>query len=143
MNKTGEYKDLTLLGSVIEKYPQEPSRGILEIFTNRYPENNFFVEFNQEGEFTSICPVTEQPDFADIIIKYIPDKYLIEAKSLKVYLMSYRNKKDFGEFITNNIMEDLWAVCKPKWIEVTGNFRPRGGISWKTVATKGNSTVNL
>jgi 7-cyano-7-deazaguanine reductase len=136
MKKTNEYKDLTLLGSVIEQYPQEPSREILETFPNKYPENDFIVEFNQEGEFTSICPVTGQPDFADIIIKYIPDEHLIEAKSLKIYLMSYRNKKDFGEFITNNIMEDLWAVCKPVWLEVTGSFRSRGGISWKTVVTK-------
>jgi 7-cyano-7-deazaguanine reductase len=137
MKKTSEYKELTLLGSVIEKYPQEPSKEILETFPNKYPDNEFLIEFNQEGEFTSICPVTGQPDFADILIKYIPHKHLIEAKSLKIYLMSYRNKKDFGEFITNNIMEDLWAVCKPKWIEVTGSFKPRGGISWKTLASKG------
>jgi len=136
MKKTGEYKELTLLGSVVEKYPHEPSREILETFHNKYHDNDFMVEFYQEGEFTSICPVTGQPDFADIIIKYIPDEHLIEAKSLEIYLMSYRNKKDFGEFITNNIMEDLWAACKPQWIEVTGNFKSRGGISWKTVATK-------
>ncbi len=136
MKKTGEYKELTLLGSVVKNYPNEPSRDILETFRNKYCDNDFTVEFYQEGEFTSICPVTGQPDFADILIKYIPDEYLIEAKSLKIYLMSYRNKKDFGEFITNNIMEDIWTVCKPEWIEVTGSFKSRGGISWKTVATK-------
>ncbi len=137
MKKAKKIQGITLLGSVIKKYPTMPSRDILETFPNKYPQNNFTVEFLQEGEFTSFCPVTGQPDFADIAVKYIPDKKLIEAKSLKIYLMAYRNKAEFGEFITNEIMEDLWEVCRPKWIEVTGKFRPRGGIAWTTVASKG------
>ena len=139
MNKETKKNDreFSLLGSPVKEYPFEPSRDILETFPNKYPDNNYLIQFHQEGEFTSLCPVTGQPDFADIIIKYIPVEKLVEAKSLKIYLMSYRNKQEFGEFITNNIMEDLWAVCEPKWIEVTGSFRPRGGIAWKAVAQRG------
>ena len=137
MKKTKNFKDLTLLGTQVESYPTEPSRDILETFPNKYVQNKFMVEFFQEGEFTSLCPVTGQPDFADIIIKYIPNDKLIEAKSLKIYLMAYRNKSEFGEFITNAIMEDIWEVCKPIWIEITGKFRPRGGIAWKAVVSRG------
>jgi len=141
MKKSSVYKDLTLLGSFIKQYPGKPSREILETFPNKYPENKFLVEFSQIGEFTSICPVTGQPDFADIIIKYIPAEKLIEAKSLKIYLMAYRKEEDFGEFIANRIMEDIWYVCKPLWIEVTASFKPRGGIGWKTVTSKGKETI--
>jgi len=137
MKKSIEYKELTLLGGPVEKFPENPEKSILETFSNKYENNKYTVEFIQEGEFTSLCPVTGQPDFADIIIRYIPLEKLVEAKSLKLYLMAYRNTAEFGEFIVNKIMEDLWDVCKPQWIEITGNFRPRGGIGWSATVTRG------
>lgn len=80
-------------------------------------------------EFTSLCPKTGQPDFAEIIINYIPDKKMVESKSLKLYLFSFRNHGDFHEDCTNIIMKDLIKLMDPKYIEVKGNFLPRGGIS--------------
>lgn len=101
---------------------------ILEKFNNKHVENDYFIKFNCP-EFTSLCPITGQPDFATIYISYIPDKYCVESKSLKLYLFSFRNHGDFHEDCVNKIMKDLIELMDPKYIEVWGKFTPRGGIS--------------
>ena len=116
-----------LLGNKTEyKYVYEPS--ILETFENPHPDNDYWVRFNCP-EFTSLCPITGQPDFATIYIHYIPDKRMVESKSLKLYLFSFRNHGAFHEDCVNIIMKDLVALMQPKYIEVWGEFTPRGGIS--------------
>ena len=109
-------------------YSQDYDPGVLETFDNRHPGNDYWVRFNCP-EFTSLCPITGQPDFAEIRISYIPDVKMVESKSLKLYLFSFRNHGDFHEDCVNTIMKDLIALMDPKYIEVTGLFTPRGGIS--------------
>ena len=101
---------------------------VLEAFENRHPERDYWVQFNCP-EFTSLCPITGQPDFAEIKIMYIPDRRMVESKSLKLYLFSFRNHGDFHEDCINIIMNDLIALMQPRYIEVVGIFVPRGGIS--------------
>ena len=101
---------------------------ILESFVNKHPERDYFVKFNCP-EFTSLCPMTGQPDFATIYINYVPDERLVESKSLKLYLFGFRNHGDFHEDCVNVIMNDLVALMSPRYIEVWGEFTPRGGIS--------------
>jgi len=119
---------LSHLGSKSTEYTYKYDPHILEAFDNRHPENDYFVRFNCP-EFTTLCPITGQPDFATIYINYIPDKKLVESKSLKLYLFSYRNHGDFHENAVNTIMKDLIKLLEPKYIEVIGEFTPRGGIS--------------
>ena len=119
-------KELNLLGKKTE-YKQEYSPDVLEFFTNMHPENDFWVHFDCP-EFTSLCPITNQPDFATILIDYIPDVKMVESKSLKLYLFSFRNHGAFHEDCVNMIMKDLIRLMDPKYIEVTGIFTPRGGI---------------
>lgn len=109
-------------------YPTQYAPEVLEAFDNRHPDVDYFVKFNCP-EFTSLCPITSQPDFATIYISYIPDKKLVESKSLKLYLFSYRSKREFHENCVNTIMKDLIALMDPKYIEVWGKFMPRGGLS--------------
>lgn len=109
---------------------------VLEAFENRHPGNDYWVRFNCP-EFTSLCPITGQPDFAEIRISYIPDKRMVESKSLKLYLLSFRNHGDFHEDCVNTIMKDLIALMDPRYIEVTGFFTPRGGISIHPYANYG------
>ena len=108
--------------------PQDYDPSVLESFENKHQENDYFIKFNCP-EFTSLCPITGQPDFANIIISYIPDKKCVESKSLKLYLFSFRNHGDFHEDCVNIIMKDLIALLEPRYIEVWGKFLPRGGIS--------------
>ena len=110
------------------KYSQDYDPSVLETFINRHQDNDYWVQFNCP-EFTSLCPITGQPDFAEIRISYIPDVKMVESKSLKLYLLSYRNHGDFHEDCVNKIMKDLIRLMDPKYIEVTGIFTPRGGIS--------------
>lgn len=110
------------------KYKMDYSPEVLERFLNKHPNNDYFVKFNCP-EFTSLCPITGQPDFATIYISYMPDKYMVESKSLKLYLFSFRNHGDFHEDCVNIIMKDLIKLMDPKYIEVWGKFTPRGGIS--------------
>jgi 7-cyano-7-deazaguanine reductase len=119
---------ITLLGQKETKYVLDYNPEVLEAFDNRHPEYDYFVKFNCP-EFTSICPITGQPDFATITIAYVPDKKLVESKSLKLYLFSFRNHGDFHENCVNVIMKDLIKLLDPKYIEVQGKFTPRGGIS--------------
>ena len=101
---------------------------LLETFENQNPERDYRVT-HSAPEFTSLCPKTGQPDFAVIVIEYIPDNLCIELKSLKLYLNSYRNEGIFFESVTNKILDDLVKVCKPRYIVVTAEFNVRGGIS--------------
>ncbi|MBP3762322.1 MAG: NADPH-dependent 7-cyano-7-deazaguanine reductase QueF [Bacteroidales bacterium] len=109
---------------------------VLEAFVNRHPERDYWVQFNCP-EFTSLCPITGQPDFAEIKIMYIPDLRMVESKSLKLYLFSFRNHGDFHEDCVNVIMEDLIRLMDPRYIEVLGLFVPRGGISIHPYANYG------
>ena len=101
---------------------------VLEAFDNQHPDRDYWVQFNCP-EFTSLCPITGQPDFAEIRILYIPDVKMVESKSLKLYLFSFRNHGDFHEDCINIILDDLVRLMQPRYIEVTGIFAPRGGIS--------------
>lgn len=120
-------KGLSHLGSKTE-YKQDYAPGVLEAFENKHQENDYRVTFDCP-EFTSLCPITGQPDFATIQIDYIPDVKMVESKSLKLYLFSFRNHGAFHEDCVNIIMKDLIGLMDPKYIEVTGIFTPRGGIS--------------
>ncbi len=127
--RTAEEKQgITLLGNQKTKYPDDYAPQVLETFVNKHPDNDYFVKFNCP-EFTSLCPITGQPDFATIYISYIPDIKMVESKSLKLYLYSFRNHGDFHEDCVNIIMKDLIRLMDPKYIEVWGKFTPRGGIS--------------
>lgn len=115
---------------------KKENKPILETFQNKYPKRDYLITINCP-EFTSVCPKTGLPDFGTIIIEYIPNKLCIELKSLKYYLLGYRNMGIFYESATNKILDDLKNILKPKKITVTGNFTARGGISTSIVATAG------
>lgn len=123
-----ELEGISLLGNQDTHYKYDYDPSVLETFINKHQDNDYMVTFTCP-EFTSLCPKTGQPDFAEIIINYIPDKKMVESKSLKLYLFSFRNHGDFHEDCTNIIMKDLIKLMDPKYIEVKGNFLPRGGIS--------------
>ena len=123
-----ELNGITLLGNQGTTYSYDYDPSVLESFINKHQDNDYFVKFNCP-EFTSLCPKTGQPDFATIYISYIPDKLMVESKSLKLYLLSFRNHGDFHEDCINIIMKDLIKLLDPKYIEVWGKFTPRGGIS--------------
>ena len=131
-----EKGSISLLGMSGIKYPQDYYPTVLETFPNKHPERDYFVKFNCP-EFTSLCPITEQPDFAAIYISYVPDVKMVESKSLKLYLFSFRNHGDFHEDCVNIIMKDLVKLLDPKYIEVEGLFMPRGGISLYPFANYG------
>lgn len=128
---------LSSLGHKTE-YPRDYAPGVLETFENKHKDNDYWVRFNCP-EFTSLCPITGQPDFAEIRISYIPDERMVESKSLKLYLFSFRNHGAFHEDCVNIIMKDLIRLMNPKYIEVTGYFTPRGGISIFPYANYGRS----
>ncbi|MBO8459529.1 MAG: NADPH-dependent 7-cyano-7-deazaguanine reductase QueF [Bacteroidetes bacterium] len=128
MREEKDLKDITLLGASHTTYPTDYAPEVLETFDNKHPENEYLVTFNCP-EFTSLCPKTGQPDFAKIIINYIPRMKMVESKSLKLYLFSFRNHGDFHEDCVNIIMKDLVKLMDPKYLEVIGLFTPRGGIS--------------
>lgn len=117
-------------------YRDDYAPEVLEAFENKHPENDYWVKFVCP-EFTSLCPITGQPDFAEIIISYIPDVRMVESKALKLYLFSFRNHGDFHEDCVNIIMKDLIKLMDPRYIEVTGIFTPRGGISIHPYANYG------
>jgi 7-cyano-7-deazaguanine reductase len=128
MEKANEFTGVTLLGNQEVAYNFDYNPEVLEKFENKHKENDYFVKFNCP-EFTSLCPITGQPDFAIIYISYIPNVFMVESKSLKLYLFSFRNHGDFHEDCMNKIMKDLIKLMDPKYIEVWGKFTPRGGIS--------------
>ena len=127
MSNNRETEGLQALGKKTE-YRSTYAPEVLEAFENKHPDNDYWVRFNCP-EFTSLCPITGQPDFAEIRINYLPGEKMVESKSLKLYLFSFRNHGDFHEDCINKSMKDLIALMNPKYIEVTGIFTPRGGIS--------------
>ena len=116
--------------------PQTYTPSVLETFENQHPERDYWVQFNCP-EFTTLCPITGQPDFAELRILYIPDRRMVESKSLKLYLFSFRNHGDFHEDCVNIILDDLVRLMEPRYIEVLGLFVPRGGISIHPFANYG------
>ena len=128
MEKREGLDELTLLGNQHTRYEYDYNPDYLERIPNKHKDRDYFIKFNCP-EFTSLCPKTGQPDFATIYISYIPGDFMVESKSLKLYLFSFRNHGDFHEDCVNVIMKDLIRLMEPKYIEVTGLFTPRGGIS--------------
>ena len=135
MNMENLEQQLSLLGNK-SSYKATYAPEVLEAFDNKHPEHDYWVRFNCP-EFTSLCPITGQPDFAEIRIGYIPDRKMVESKSLKIYLFSFRNHGAFHEDCVNIILKDLIQLMDPKYIEVTGLFLPRGGISIHPYANYG------
>ena len=125
---SSRFSKLTLLKNSLTRYPTSPDDAVLEVFENLYPGRKYEVVFDCP-EFTSHCPVTGQPDFGDITIKYVPARYCIESKSLKIFLFSFRNFDIFHEEAVNMILDRVVKATSPFFAEVTGKFRPRGGIS--------------
>ncbi|WP_028575771.1 preQ(1) synthase [Desulfonatronovibrio hydrogenovorans] len=119
---------LTLLGRTKADYPSRVDSDILETFPNRFPQRDYQVVMATD-EFTSLCPVTGQPDYGTIEVRYVPDQQCIESKSLKIYLFSYRQEPTFMETVVNRILDDLVARCSPRQMKVTGRFKARGGIA--------------
>lgn len=125
MEKKKEFKSL---GAKKTVYNFKYNCDLLERFENENKENDYFVTLDAY-EFTTLCPITGQPDFASIYISYVPDDYLVESKSLKLYLFSFRNNAGFHEDTINIILKDLIKLLNPKYLEVFGIFAPRGGIA--------------
>ena len=131
------FNTLTLLSASERNYPTSPEEARLETFTNLYADRDYLIEFDCP-EYTSLCPVTGQPDFGHIIIRYVPDDKCIESKSLKLYLYSFRNSSTFHEESVNTILDAIIKACSPRRAEVIGRFRPRGGISINVKASYGD-----
>lgn len=127
MAKTSKSAGLTLLGRSEAKLPASPAEAKLETFAN--PAKRAYRIRFETADFTSLCPVTGQMDFAQITIEYIPAKLCIESKSLKFYLASFRNERAFNEAVTNRILDDLVRACSPREASVTAQFSARGGIA--------------
>jgi 7-cyano-7-deazaguanine reductase len=115
--------------------PSHPARA-LEAVPNPHPDRDYEVAM-AIPEFTCLCPITGQPDFATIRIRYVPDQHLVELKSLKLYIWSYRDEGAFHEDVTNRILNDLVRTLRPRWAEVTGDFNVRGGIKTEVRAAYG------
>ncbi len=133
---------LKALGSKTPYVYDRPAPELLEAFDNKHPENLYVVNLYC-NEFTSLCPMTGQPDWGKFVIKYVPNKLCVESKSLKLYLFSFRNHGEFHEDVTNRIAKDLFKLIKPHYLQVYGDFSSRGGIAihpfvqlWGKVSTK-------
>lgn len=134
MNRTAEeLSNLTLLGNKNTVYSNNYSPEVLETFPNKHPETDYLVTLDCP-EFTSLCPKTGQPDFGHLIIQYIPSERMVESKSLKLYLFSFREHGDFHEDCVCIIRDDLVKLMHPRYLEVIGLFNPRGGITIKPFA---------
>ncbi len=131
MTEEADLEGLTLLGK-----EAKPSKE-LETFPNHHPDRRYVVRLESE-EFTCLCPATGQPDFANIVVEYIPNQKILESKSFKLYLWSYRNEGVFHEHVTNTILDDLVAALEPHWCRVTGAFNIRGGIHITVEAEHGH-----
>lgn len=127
VNRTQELAPFSL-GEKQTKYPETYAPEILEAFDNKNPGKIAWTTFVCT-EFTSLCPKTGQPDFAKVFINYVADRKMVESKSLKLYLFSFRNHGDFHEDCVQTICDDLVKLMNPKYIEVIGEFTPRGGIA--------------
>jgi 7-cyano-7-deazaguanine reductase len=131
---------LTLLGRSEAKLPSSPSAELLETFPNP-SKRRYWIRF-ESADFTSLCPVTGQADFAQLRIEYIPGAVCVETKSLKFYLASYRNECGFNEAVTNRILDDFVKACSPREAIITAEFAARGGIALTVHATHPDSTKN-
>lgn len=138
MRNAEELEGVSLLGNQGTVYPTDYNPDLLETFVNKHPDREYVVTFDCP-EFTTLCPKTGQPDFGHIYISYIPRERMVESKSLKLYLFSFRNHGDFHEDVVNIIMNDLWNLMGPRYIEVRGIFMPRGGISIWPFANRGDA----
>lgn len=130
------FAGLTLLKASERNYPMSREEARLETFRNLYADRDYVIEFDCP-EYTSLCPVTGQPDFGHVTVRYVPDKSCIESKSLKLYLYSFRNSRTFHEESVNVILDAVVAACSPRRAEVIGRFRPRGGIAINVTARYG------
>ena len=110
------------------RYPQKPDSGLLDTFPNPRPSRPYTVRFSSR-EVTSLCPVTGQPDFYHVTVEYRPAEHCLESKSVKLYLMSFRNEGVFAEDMANRMLDDFVAACSPGWMKVHCSMKPRGGIS--------------
>lgn len=129
-----ELNHLSLLGKSENRLPASPDEAKLDIFKNLRPGRRYWITLNCP-EFSSLCPVTGQPDSAKIVIRYVPGESCVETKSLKFYMASFRNQPSFNEEIVNRILDDLVEVMKPVELHVRGEFAPRGGIQLTTEAS--------
>lgn len=132
--RSPEVGELTLLGHSENRLPRSPEEARLEVFPNRNPQRSYTIELDYP-EFSSLCPVTGQPDSAHLAIRYVPDRLCLETKSLKFYLASFRNLAAFNEDIVNRILDELAAACAPRRMTVQGRFSPRGGIRLTATAS--------
>src|SRR5262245_53247534 len=132
-SRNKKYAGLTLLGNSQASFPDSPQQAKLETFPNPFPQRDYWIRIDSP-DFTSLCPVTGQPDFAEIHIQYVPDQKCVETKSLKLYLSSYRNVPSFNEDVINRILDDLNRACKPRRMRIEGKFAARGGLSLSVVA---------
>lgn len=131
MTEASDLDGLTLLGN-----EAKPGK-LLETFPNRHPDRHYVVKLETD-EFTCMCPATGQPDFATIVVEYIPDKKILESKSFKLYIWSYRNEGVFHEHVTNTILDDLVKALAPHWCRVVGIFNIRGGVGITVEAEHGD-----
>lgn len=132
--RTARVRGLTLLGHAGSAAPASPDQAHLEAFENGHPGRDYWITFDCP-EFTALCPVTGQPDFGHITIRYVPNRLCLESKSLKLYLFSFRNYGTFHEEAVNRILDDVVSAIHPRTATVTGVFRPRGGIALTVEAT--------
>ncbi|MGY4689459.1 preQ(1) synthase [Salibacterium sp. K-3] len=137
MQDRSDIQNLSHLGQEETAYTFEYEPSLLETFENSHQNRDYFVKFNCP-EFTTLCPKTGQPDFAALYISYIPDVKMVESKSLKLYLFSFRNHGGFHEDAINTIVNDLVELMNPRYLEVLGKFTPRGGISIDPYANYGS-----
>ena len=141
MAEKSAYADLTQLGAK-SALPAQPDVKTLERVPNPHPKENYLARFTVP-EFTCLCPVTGQPDFAHFVIDYLPGRWLVESKSLKLYLHSYRNHGGFHEGTTLDIAKDLIKAIAPKWIRIGGYWYPRGGIPIDVFFEKGKLPAGM
>ena len=141
MAEREDLKNLSLLGKAESRLPASPDEATLEVFPNQRPGRHYWITLNCP-EFSSLCPVTGQPDAARLVIRYVPGDVCVETKSLKFYLASFRNQPAFNEEIVNRILDDLVKALQPRELIVRGEFAPRGGIQLTTEATYPEPTRN-
>jgi 7-cyano-7-deazaguanine reductase len=132
-SRISQYPSLTLLGRSEAAFPKTPGQAKIETFPNPKPSRDYSIRL-ECPDFTSLCPVTGQPDFAEIVVEYVPDKLCIETKSLKLYLAAYRNAHAFNERVINEILDDLVRCCQPRKMKIEGKFAARGGLSLTVTA---------
>lgn len=138
MRTEEELQGISHLGENGTAYPTDYAPELLEYFVNKHQERDYVVRLDCP-EFTTLCPKTGQPDFGHLWINYIPGERMVESKSLKLYLFSFREHGDFHEDVVNIILDDLWRLMEPRYIEVVGRFMPRGGISINPFANRSDA----